>query len=171
MCIFVVKFSSMPGHDTILLAVITGSGSELEPGLVTTGLQIVERVQTHQPTWYFVYLFLLMGLFAWLKLYYGNILTQTVQASTNFQVANKMFKNNSLLQNQLDGGLYLFYFLSMAFMLYYVELRIGILPYGLQGGPLFFFNLALLMALFLGRVVLHTIAGILSEFSTAIAPI
>ena len=161
MCIFVIKFSAMPGHDTILLTVLTGSGSELVPGFATGGLQLVERVQTYQPTWYFVYLFLLMGLFAWIRLYYGSILTQTVQATTNFQVANKMFKNNSLLQNQLDGALYLFYFLSMAFLLYYVELRIAILPYGLQGGLLFFFNLALLVALFLGRVVLHTITGIL----------
>ena len=161
MCIFVVKFSAMPGHDTILLAVFTGSVAELAPGLATEGLQIIERAQTHQPTWYFVYLFLLMGLFAWIRLYYGSNLIQTVQASTNFQVANKMFKNNSLLQNQLDGALYLFYFLSMAFLLYYVELRIAVLPYGLQGGPLFLFNLTLLVVLFLGRVVLHSITGIL----------
>jgi len=161
MRIFVIKFSVMPGYDTILLAVFTGSDAEFVPGFATAGMQLAERVQLHQPTWYFVYLFLLMGLFAWIKLYYGNILTQTVQASTNFQVANKMFKNNSLLQNQLDGALYLFYFLSMAFLLYYVELRIDVLPYGLQGGQLFFFNLALLVALLLVRVVIHTFTGIL----------
>ncbi|MEA3479665.1 MAG: DUF4271 domain-containing protein [Bacteroidota bacterium] len=126
-----------------------------------TGLPIVEKVQIHQPTWYFIYLFLLMGLFAWIRIYYGNILIQIVQASTNFRAASKMFKNNSLLQNQLDGALYLFYFLSMAFLLYYLELRIGLYPYGLQGGVLFLFNIALLAALFLGRVVVHNIAGIL----------
>jgi hypothetical protein len=161
MCIFVIKFSTMPGQDTIMYTVLTGSGTELVPDFTAAGMQIVEKVQIHQPTWYFIYLFLLMGLFAWIRLYYGNILIQTVQASINFQVANKMFKNNSLLQNQLDGALYLFYFLSMAFLLYYVELRIALLPYGLQGGALFFFNLALLVALFLGRVVLHNITGIL----------
>ena len=144
-----------------MLAIFSGSGIEHDPDFTAAGLQIVEKVQTHQPTWYFIYLFLLIGLLAWIMLYYGNILTQTVQAATNFQVANKMFKNNSLLQNQLDGALYLFYFLSMAFMLYYIELRISLFPYDLQGALLFLFNLALLIALFLGRVVLHNIAGIL----------
>jgi hypothetical protein len=161
MCIFVIKFSAMPGQDITMLAIFTGSGKELVPVFTAADLQIVEKLQIHQPTWYFVYLFLLLGLFAWIRLYYGNILTQTVQASTNFHVANKMFKNNSLLQNQLDGVLYLFYFLSMAFLLYYVELKIDMLPYALRGGLLFFFNLALLVALFLGRAVLHNIAGIL----------
>ncbi len=161
MCIFVIKFSTILRQDTIMFTVLTGSGTELMSDFTAAGMQIVEKVQFHQPTWYFIYLFLLMGLFAWIRLYYGNVLTQTVQASTNFQAANKMSKNNSLLQNQLDGALYLFYFLSMAFLLYYVELRIALLPYGLQGGALFFFNLALLVALFLGRVVLHNITGIL----------
>jgi len=161
MRIFVIKFFAMQGYSTILLAVFTGSGTEFVPGFAAAGLQLVERIQLYQPTWYFVYLFLLMGLFAWIKLYYGNILTQTVQASINFQATSKMFKNNSLLQNQLDVALYLFYFLSMTFLLYYVELRIAILPYGLQGGQLFFFNLALLVALLLGRVVIHTFIGIL----------
>jgi len=161
MCIFVIKFSMILQQDTIIFTVLTGSGTELVPDFPAAGMQIVEKVQIHQPTWYFIYLFLLLGLFAWIRLYYGNILIQTVQASTNFQAANKMFKNNSLLQNQLDGALYLFYFLSMAFLLYYVELRIALFPYGLQGGALFFFNLALLVALFLGRVILHNIIGIL----------
>jgi len=161
MCIFVMKFSMMQSQDTTMLAIFSGSGIERAPDFTAAGLQIVEKVQTHQPTWYFIYLFLLIGLLAWIRLYYGNILIQTVQAATNFQVANKMFKNNSLLQNQLDGALYLFYFLSMAFMLYYIELRIGLFPYDLQGALLFLFNLALLIALFLGRVVLHNIAGIL----------
>ena len=161
MCIFVIKFSMILRQDTIIFTVLTGSGTELVPDFTAAGMQMVEKVQIHQPTWYFIYLFLLLGLFAWIRLYYGNILIQTVQASTNFQAANKMFKNNSFLQNQLDGALYLFYFLSMAFLLYYVELRIALFPYGLQGGALFFFNLALLVALFLGRVILHNIIGIL----------
>ncbi len=151
----------MQGQDTTTFAIFTGSGIEHTPDFTSAGLQIAEKVQVHQPTWYFIYLVLLISLFVWIRLYYGNILTQTVQASTNFQVANKMFKNNSLLQNQLDGTLYLFYFLSMAFLLYYMELRVGLFPYEMQGGLLFLFNLALLAALFFGRVVLHNITGIL----------
>ena len=155
------NFQLMQGQDTTMLAIFSGSGIEHAPDSTTAGLQIMEKVQVQQPTWYFIYLVLLIGLFAWIRLYYGNILTQTVQASTNFQVANKMFKNNSLLQNQLDGALYLFYFLSMAFLLYYMELRIGLFPYEIQGGLLLLFNLALLLATFLARVVLHSITGIL----------
>ena len=161
MCIFVFKFPAMQVQDTTISAIFSGSGIEHAPDFTAAGLQIIEKAQVHQPIWYFIYLVLLIGLFAWIRLYYGNILIQTVQASTNFQIANKMFKNNSLLQNQLDGALYLFYFLSMAFLLYYMELRIGLFPYEIQGGLLLLFNLALLLATFLARVVLHSIIGIL----------
>lgn len=160
MCIFVIKFLGMQGQDTTILTVFAGSGSLNEPDFAAAGLQIVEKLQTQPPTWYFIYLILLIGLFAWIRLYYGNILVQTVQASANFQVANKMFNNNSLLNKQLDSVLYLFYFLSMAFLLYYMELRIGLFPYELQGTLLFLFNLALLLALFFGRLLLHSIAGV-----------
>jgi hypothetical protein len=46
-------------------------------------------------------------------------------------------------------------------LLYYVELRIGIVPYGLQGWSLFFFNLGLLTGVFLGRLLLLNFVGIL----------
>ena len=63
-------------------------------------------------------------------------------SSVNFQVANRMFNDNSLLQNQLDRILYLFYFLSMGFLLFYAESRLGLIPYALEGIWLFLFNLA-----------------------------
>ena len=146
---------------SFILALFKGQGHDHMPSIAFISLQVAEKVQIHQPTWYFIYLFLLIVLFAWIRIYYGNILTQTFQASTNFQFASKMFNNNSQLQNQLDGVLYLFYILIMAFLLYYLEVRIGLFPYGLQGGVLFLFNLALLSAMFIGRVILHNTIGIL----------
>jgi len=125
------------------------------------GQEILLKAIIHQPTWYFIYLFLLTGFFAWIRVYYDNIIIQTVQASVNFQVANRMFNDNSLLQNQLDIILYLFFFLSMGFLLYFVELRIELIPYGLQGWGLFLFNLALLSGVFLGRLLMLNVAGIL----------
>jgi hypothetical protein len=125
------------------------------------GQEILLKTIIHQPTWYFIYLFLLTGFFAWIRVYYGNLIIQTVQASVDFQVANRMFNDNSLLQNQLDRILYLFFFLSMGFLLYVVELRIELIPYGLQGWGLFLFNLALLSGVFLGRLMMLNIAGIL----------
>ncbi|MCK4879596.1 MAG: DUF4271 domain-containing protein [Bacteroidales bacterium] len=151
----------MQGQDTTMIAVFKGSGIENVSNVTAGGIEIMEKIQTYQPTWYFIYLFLLIGLLAWIRLYYGNILIQTVQASTNVQVANRMFKDNSLLQKQLDNVLYLFYFLSMAFLLYYIELRVDLRPYELQGGLLYLFNLALLAGIFSGRVLLLNIAGIL----------
>ena len=149
----------MPGQDTVVHAIFKGSA--LESTSYTGGLELLERMPLHQPTWYFVFLFLLIGLFAWIRLYYGNILIQTVQASTNFQVANRMFQDNSLLQNQLDIALYLFYFLSVAFMLFHLEMRIGLKPYELQGASLYLFNLGLLAGLFMSRTVLFNAAGLL----------
>lgn len=125
------------------------------------GQEILLRTVIHQPTWYFIYLFLLAGFFAWIRVYYGNLILQTIQASVNFQVANRMFKDNSLLQNQLDRILYLFYFLSMGFLLYYAESRLGLRPYNLEGIWLFLFNLGLLTGVFLGRLLLLNTAGFL----------
>ena len=131
------KFIQMPGQEILLKAVL------------------------HPPTWYFIYLFLLAGFFAWIRVYYGNILTQTLQASVNFQVANRMFQDNSLLQNQLDRVLYLFYFLSMGFFLYDLELRLEITPYGLDGLGMFFFNMGVLVGVFLGRLLMLNLAGVI----------
>lgn len=151
----------MQGQDTTMFAVFKGSGIENVSNVTAGGLEVVEKMQIHQPTWYFIYLFFLIALLAWIRLYYGNILIQTAQASTNFQVANRMFQDNNLLQNQLNMALYLFYFLSMAFLLYNIELRVDRNPYELQGGLLYLFNFALLAGIFLGRVLLFNIAGIL----------
>jgi len=134
----------MLNRDTVVFTISTASGFEQGPDLASVSLQLVEKIRVHEPAWYFIYLFILLGIYAWIRIYYGNVMIQTFQASTNFQLANKMFRSNSLLQNQLDGGLYIFYFLSMAFLLYYLELKVGLLPYGLQGGLLFLFNLILL---------------------------
>ena len=151
----------MLNRDTVVFTISTASGFEQGPDLASVSLQLVEKIRIHEPAWYFIYLFMLLGIYAWIRLYYGKVMIQTFQASTNFQLANKMFRSNSLLQNQLDGGLYIFYFLSMAFLLYYLELKVGLLPYDLQGGLLFLFNLVLLAGLFFGRVLLHNISGFL----------
>jgi hypothetical protein len=89
------------------------------------------------------------------------MLIQTLQASTNFQVAVRMFNDNGLLKNQLDIILSLFYLFSMAFLLYYLELNVNLRPYDLQGGLLYLFNLAVLSGIFLSRVLLVNLAGIL----------
>jgi hypothetical protein len=135
--IFVGKSTQMPGQEILLKAVI------------------------HPPTWYFIYLFSLAGFLAWIRVYYGNIIIQTIQASVNFQVANRMFQDNSLLQNQLDRVLYLFYFLSVGFLLYDLEVRLEMAPYGLQGWGMFVFNLGLLVGVFLGRVLMLNLAGLI----------
>ena len=119
------------------------------------------KAQTGNPVWLFIYLFVMLGFFAWIRLYYGNILAQTVQASANFQVASRMFQDNSVLQKQLDNILYILYFLSIAFLLYYMERGLGKTPFGQEGAPLYLLNLALLAGLFFGRIVLVNLAGFL----------
>lgn len=149
----------MPGQDTATHAIFKSAA--LESTSYAGPMELMERIPVHQPTWYFIYLFVLIGLFAWIRLYYGNILAQTVQASTNFQLASRMFQDNSLLQKQLDTLLYVFYLVSMAFMLYQIEIRVGLSPYALQGALLYLFNLALLTGMFICRIVLINIAGFL----------
>lgn len=145
----------------IIFSVFPVSALEKGADFMDTGLDMFEKARIHEPFWYFIYLFILLALYAWINIYYGNVLAQTFRASTNFTLSNKLFKDNSLLQSQLDGVLYLYYFLSVAFALYYLELKTGWMPYQLQGAWLFLFNFGLLALLFYGKVVFHNIAGFL----------
>lgn len=164
----------MSGQDTSLLLIrdtlagasdtitrqVFGSSAKAEWLLPPeNGGILLEKVPVFHPAWLFFYLLFLLGFFAWVRMYYGNIMSQTVQASTNFQVAVRMFKDKSLLQNQLDTILYVIYFLSMAYFLYFLEERKGIQLYGLQGVTLYLFNLALLTGIFIGRVFLLNVLG------------
>lgn len=124
-------------------------------------MEWIERVPFHPPAWMFILLFLLIGIFAWIRMYYGTILLQTIQASANFQIASRMFQDNSLLQKQLDNVLYLFYFLSAGFVLYVAETRFQLLPYGLSGPKLYFINFGFLTGYFMAKIVLVNLAGFL----------
>jgi hypothetical protein len=150
----------MPGQDSIAVSVFRMShlaGGDLPAG----GMLMMERVYAPEPTWYFFLLFALAGLLAWIRSYYGNVVVQTVQASANFQVTLRMFKDNSVLQKQMDQILYLFYFLNTAFLLYLLEMRFHMQPYGLHGVVLLLFNLALLAGVFMTRVLMLNMTGIL----------
>ncbi len=129
--------------------------------IATESLVWTERVQIHQPAWLFITLLLLLGLFAGMRIYYGSILMQTLESSVSFQVAARIFDDNSILQKQVDNILYVFYFFSAALLLYVVETRLGLEPYGLTGGHLYLFNLGLLMMVFLGRVLIVMATGFL----------
>jgi len=122
-------------------------------------LEWIEHVPAHEPAWIFVSMLLLLGFLAWIRIYYRNILTETLQASSNFQVASRMFNDNSLLQRQLDNALYLFYFLSAGIFLYMTEKKFQWEPYGLNGFRLYAFNVLLLSGVFLLRVVVINLCG------------
>ncbi|HKK42595.1 MAG TPA: DUF4271 domain-containing protein [Bacteroidales bacterium] len=145
--------------DTVesFLFVTTGpAGKALTP---EGGINLVHRAITAPPDWFFVYILVLFGLFAWIRNYYGSIFIQTFEASINFQVTARMFKDNSVLQKQLDNFLYGFYFLSTALLLVVAERKTEIFPYHLQGMGLYLFNLGLLIGTFLFRIVLVNISG------------
>lgn len=120
---------------------------------------LIPRMIDFAPGWLFIYLLVMLGLFAWIRIYYGNIYAGTIQASTNFLVAARMFKDKSLLQNQLDNVLYVIYFLSMAYFMFFIEERMGLVPYRLGGFLLYLFNLALLLGVFLARALLVNLMG------------
>jgi hypothetical protein len=125
------------------------------------GMVWVDRAAMHHPAWLFIGLILLLGLFAWIRKYYGSIFEQTMLAATNFQVASRMFLDNSLLQKQLDTVLYVFYLFSTAFFLYGIELQFRIGPYDLEGFFLYLFDLGLLAGIFLARLAVYNLAGFL----------
>ncbi|MCP4310058.1 MAG: DUF4271 domain-containing protein [Bacteroidetes bacterium] len=130
-------------------------------GTVAETMVWADKIQAHHPAWLFIALFALLGIYAWIRIFYGSILMQTFQASVSFQVAARMFKDNSILQKQLDNILYVFYLLSVSLILYVAEIRFGLEPYGISGIYLFLFNLAVLVVLFLSRLILVNTAGFL----------
>jgi hypothetical protein len=138
------------------------AGVEVSEG----GLALLQKSDIHHPAWFFLYLFVLLGYYAWIRVYYGDVFTQTLKATFNFQAASRMYLDNSTLKNQLDRVLYVLYFLVIAFLLYYTEVRLELMPYGLKGTLLYLFNLALLGAVFLGRIVLLNLVGFLFNQTT-----
>jgi len=120
---------------------------------------MIPEIVHSTPGWLFLYLLGMLGVFAWIRIYYGNIYADTIQASTNFLVAARMFKDKSLLQNQLDNVLYVIYFLSLAYFIYFMEKRLGLVPYRLDGFLLYLFNLALLLGIYLTRALLVNLVG------------
>jgi len=143
--------------DTVFEIAGFASGAKMAEG----GMALLQRVPFHHPTWFFIYIFSLLGFYAWIRIYYGNIFIQTAQATINFQVANRMYLDNSILKNQLDRVLYMLYFLVIAFLIYFVEVRLELTPYNLTGGLLYLFNLGVLSGVFLGRIVLLNSVGFL----------
>ncbi len=150
-------------RDTVASAVFEVSSVVDNGPILSEGLVLLDMVPIHYPTWVFLYLFTLLAFFAWVMLYYGNIFTQTIQATVNYQVSSRMYKDNSQLQSQLDGSLYVLYFLAVAFLLNFLEIRMDVIPYDLHGALLYLFNLALLVGVFLGRVLLVNVVGILFD--------
>jgi hypothetical protein len=133
------------------------SGAKMAEG----GMVLLQRVPIHHPTWVFIYIFALLGFYAWIRIYYGNIFIQTAQATINYQVANRMYLDNNILKNQQDRVLYVLYFLVIAFLIYFMEVRLELTPNNLTGGLLYLFNLGVLSAVFLGRIVLLNSIGFL----------
>jgi len=153
-----MSFQDLSIHsDTIFRIQGSVSGADLNE----SGMALMQKADIHYSMWFFLYLFALLGYYAWIRVYYGDVFTQTVKATSNFQVANRMYLDNSTLKNQLDRVLYGLYFLTVGFLLYYVEVRMELFPYGLSGIFLYLFNLALLGGIFLGRIVLLNLAGLL----------
>ena len=151
----------MPGQDVVtgsLFKVSQLAGCEMTQG---GSLMMLERVQSAPSGWLFFLIFALGGLYVWIRAYYGSMIIQTVQATTNYHVTLQMFRDNSIVQKQLDNVLYLCYFLNGAFFMYLLEMWFERIPYGLQGAALYLFNMVLLAGIFLGRVLLVNVTGLL----------
>jgi hypothetical protein len=126
-------------------------------------MEWIDRVPLHHPAWMFILLFVMLGLLAWIRMYYGSQLFQLFQASANYQVAYRMFKDNSALQNQLDNILNGLYYLSFAYFIYMIELRFQWFPYTLSGLGLYAFNLLLVMLWNFSRILLLNLSGFFFE--------
>jgi len=113
--------------------------------------------------WYFLFIFLDLVLFAWIRLSFGVSFERTLEASFNFQTAVRMFNDNSQLQRQLDSLLYFFYFINVAFLLLIIEGHFRLFPFGQEGLLLFLINLAGLIVYFFTRAALVRIAAYLFD--------
>ncbi len=119
----------------------------------------LELVVPPVASWLFICILILSGFYAWIRMYYGHLLTQTLQATVNNQLALKTFQNNSQLQIQLDYILFVVYFFSTSLIVYYLELRFDLHPYKLYGARLWIFNLLVLSGFFLIRLLIAMLTG------------
>lgn len=118
-----------------------------------------ERAVPHLPFWIFLAVFLLLGALAWIRVAYGSLLQSFFESLGSYQVAARLFKDSNLLQKKLENILSAYYFLSMALLFYYLELRFNLSPYGISGIALYAFNLAFLVAVALLRILLLRVSG------------
>ncbi|MCF8224945.1 MAG: DUF4271 domain-containing protein [Bacteroidales bacterium] len=114
---------------------------------------------------YFFFLLLLIAGYAVARLSLGQLLRTTYSATIRYNVASKLFDDNSLLQRQIDQVLYVFYFLSAGFFLMQVEIRTGWIPYQLEGIKLYALNVGFLTISFLLRIAILSIIGHIFEKS------
>ncbi len=129
--------------------------------IAAESLKWTDKIQVHHPAWLFISLMVLLGFFAGIRLRYASLLKQTLESMVSFQVAVRIFGDNSGLQKQLDIILYVCYIFCGGILLYMAEIRFGLAPYGFSGAQLFLFNLGLLIGLFLARLFLLNLAGFL----------
>jgi len=113
----------------------------------------------YAPDWQF---YLLMGalmLVAWMRSVFGGILKKTYQATISFSVTLRMYKDNSVLQKQLDGILTALYFLSTGFYFLLLESKFNLYPYDLSGFIGYLFNIGILILIYFGRSFLLMLTG------------
>jgi len=111
--------------------------------------------------WFFLFIFLDLILFAWVRISFGASFVRTFEASFNFQTAVRMFNDNSQLQRQLDSILNFYYFLNGAFFMLILENFFHIYPFQQEGIILYLINFALLASYFLLRSALVRLTGYL----------
>ncbi len=64
--------------ETSLFEVSTLAGETLP---AVGGLNFMQRALMTPPGWVYLYLLMLLGLFVWIRHFYGNIFIQTIQAA------------------------------------------------------------------------------------------
>ncbi|MEX0988447.1 MAG: DUF4271 domain-containing protein [Bacteroidales bacterium] len=110
-------------------------------------------------TWYFYFLVMLIAGYAIARTYLGHLLSSTFTATIRFNSAASMFNDNSQLQRQRDNALYGFYFLSMGFYFMLITEKLNLTPYGLTDVRLFAFFSALIIVLYVARILAVNIIG------------
>ena len=111
------------------------------------------------PDWIFFIIIILLVIVSWLRIFNAKYLVNNFKALVNYQLANKLLKENNIIQRRTSALLHFIYFFSGGLYLFLLFVHFQWNPFHLSSFILFLVLTGFLIFLFLLRVLLMKLTG------------
>lgn len=114
----------------------------------------------HSPEWIFPIVILLIGAFAWLRVFYNRYLGQMLYAVVNVNLSNQIVRDENILLQRATVYLNVLFYLIGALFLYEISFRVGWPLHSLGTGfSRFLFFVLLISAVYAGKFLVVKFCG------------